>query len=246
MSIPASVLTSLRYSGVAFASSANPDAIEVITTWDAAHGQEKVPTKISYHNIGSGVDWGHGIPADADPLSWFKLLLVNEKNLTPDVRDSSYIAAARKRLAASGKTPIETVAKYLRQLWRHTLDELTKRFGDLVVRYTQFKVYLTVPAIWDEPARKLMRLAALKAGICDSREDAKATYLELVSEPEAAALAVFQEYKGQHSAQVSIQSRLVPEIMIDNLQVGDVFIVCDAGGGTVVCSRHCHAALPCA
>lgn len=152
--------------------------------------------------------WGNNVPAEIDPLAWFKLLLVDEKNLSDDVRCSPHIEAARTRLAESGKEPMEVVAKYLRQLWRHTLSELEKRFDELVVQYTQFKVYLTVPAIWDERARRLMRQAAMKSGICDSREDAKATHLELVSEPEAAALAVFQEYKGQHDVKVSLESRL--------------------------------------
>lgn len=162
-----------------------------------------MPSKIAFDGDVFSAYWGHDIPANLEPLSWFKLLLVDEKNLSEDVRHSPHIAAARERLKRARQEPIEVVATYLEQLWIYTMDELVKRFDDLVVDYTQFKVYLTVPAIWDESARKLMKEAAIRAGICDARRSAKATYLELVSEPEAAALAVFHEYKGQHNVQVS-------------------------------------------
>lgn len=162
-----------------------------------------MPSKIAFDGDVFSAYWGHDIPANLEPLSWFKLLLVDEKNLSEDVRHSPHIAAARERLKRARQEPIEVVATYLEQLWIYTMDELVKRFDELVVQYTQFKVYLTVPAIWDESARKLMKEAAIRAGICDARREAKPTYLELVSEPEAAALAVFHEYKGQHNVQVS-------------------------------------------
>jgi hypothetical protein len=59
-----------------------------------------------------------------------------------------------------------------------------------------------------------MREAAKRAGILERRL-AGETILQFVSEPEAAALASFEDFKNR-----------------PNFQVGDSLVVCDAGGGT--------------
>jgi hypothetical protein len=68
---------------------------------------------------------------------------------------------------------------------------------------------ITVPAIWKDSAKDLTRQAAVSAGI--PRDN-----LELITEPEAAALYC---------------ATMCTEV---NLSDGDCFLVCDAGGGTVV------------
>jgi hypothetical protein len=77
-----------------------------------------------------------------------------------------------------------------------------------------FKVALTVPAIWKPYAHEKMREAARAAGILSSRVCGQTT-LKLVSEPEAAALATLNEFRNCH-----------------NVEKGDVYVVCDVGGGT--------------
>ena len=74
---------------------------------------------------------------------------------------------------------------------------------------------VTVPAIWTDKAKDLTRKAALAAGIPDNR-------LKLITEPEAAAL---------YCATICVEV---------GLKVGDRFLVCDAGGGTVVTSKILH------
>jgi molecular chaperone DnaK (HSP70) len=68
---------------------------------------------------------------------------------------------------------------------------------------------ITVPAIWSDDAKNLTRLAATRAGIPGDK-------LNLITEPEAAALYC---------------ATMCEEL---DLRQGDRFLVCDAGGGTVV------------
>jgi len=75
----------------------------------------------------------------------------------------------------------------------------------------QISYVITVPAIWSDKAKDLTRQAAIAAGILGKK-------LTLITEPEAAALFC---------------ASLCQEV---DLQEGDRFLICDAGGGTVVCS----------
>ena len=77
-----------------------------------------------------------------------------------------------------------------------------------------FHVVITVPAIWKGYARQDMEAAARQAGILDHRL-AGPTTLGFSPEPEAAALATMCEIG-------------VP------IAEDDAYVICDAGGGTVV------------
>lgn len=72
---------------------------------------------------------------------------------------------------------------------------------------------LTVPAIWSDESKAYMREAMVQAGII--QHDDPINRLELISEPEAAAAYCENKY---HSW---------------NLTDGDIFMIVDAGGGTV-------------
>jgi molecular chaperone DnaK (HSP70) len=85
------------------------------------------------------------------------------------------------------------------------------KFGDEFLRNQKLSYVITVPAIWKDSAKDLTRQAAVRAGIPENR-------LELITEPEAAALYCATYYE-----------------KVD-LRAGDCFLICDAGGGTVVSS----------
>ncbi|KAF9566625.1 hypothetical protein BGW38_008871, partial [Lunasporangiospora selenospora] len=76
-----------------------------------------------------------------------------------------------------------------------------------------FRYCLTVPAMWSDRAKNVMRQAAVKAGLI--RDSDHPDRLMLISEPEAAAL--YCERKCDQF----------------DLGHGDRFMICDAGGGTV-------------
>jgi hypothetical protein len=122
---------------------------------------------------------------------------------------------AKQLLQNAGKTPIEAVADYLRLLWKHAIVNIARSFGEAAVEGLPIRVVCTVPAVWTTDAVRKMREAAKEAGIMDDRLAGETT-LDFVSEPEAAALATFDDLKSR-----------------PNFQEGDTFVVCDAGGGTV-------------
>jgi hypothetical protein len=192
------------------------EEINLITNWPGIGGEEgKAPTELFYEH--GDVMWGYGIPADADPVRWFKLLLLQEEDLAPELRQSDFVLRARKMLRENNKTATDLIADYLKALWAHILNSIKKARSKTVIEALRFHVVITVPAIWKDYARTAMEEAAKKAGILDDRP-AGSTTLAFAPEPEAAALATLCE-KGRVAKK------------------DDVFVICDAGGGTVVSGK---------
>ncbi|KAI9496191.1 hypothetical protein BDB00DRAFT_809414 [Zychaea mexicana] len=152
-------------------------------------------------------EWGHGAkkamlkPHAAKQnvlLSHFKLHLDDSLHRPP---------------LENGLTPVQAVADYLAALHQHTVQELTRGFAKNYHPDT-FRYCLTVPALWSDRAKHMMRQAAIQAGLIAPSDPSDR--LVLISEPEAAAL-------------------YCEETMADQVQLqdNDRIMVCDAGGGTV-------------
>ncbi|KAL4864901.1 hypothetical protein BDV12DRAFT_200620 [Aspergillus spectabilis] len=202
------------YSGVAWATVADftSDQINLITSWPGTGREEgKAPTELFYED--DQIFWGYEIPDDADPVRWFKLLLVKDEDLSEETRSSEFILRGRKMLKETGKTAVGLISDYLRLLWDHIIETVKKSRGEYVIDALRFHVVITVPAIWKGYARQGMEEAARQAGILVSRP-AGETVLSFVPEPEAAALSTLCE-PGRRA------------------QPGDLYVICDAGGGTV-------------
>lgn len=191
------------------------DEINIITNWPK-HGREepKAPTELFYE--GGKVMWGYGIPLDADPVRWFKLLLLRDEDMTEEQRQSEPLLRARKLMRETGKSAMDLVADYLRPLWQHTMETIHRFRSKSVISALTFHVVITVPAIWKDYARKGMEEAARNAGILQDRPIGPTT-LSFVPEPEAAALVTLCE-RGRER----------------DIETDDVYVICDAGGGTVV------------
>ena len=150
--------------------------------------------------------WGfHTINDTGKRFKNFKLLLSQE---TRDDPKNEPLVRELAELKALRKEPVDVTADYLRCLWKHTMEALkniSNRDTRLVIDMVPFKVVLTVPASWDHAAQDLTRRAATKAGIT-ARRHGKKTTLDMISEPEAAALAFFSNstLKGQIKFTVSI------------------------------------------
>ncbi|KAF2127837.1 actin-like ATPase domain-containing protein [Dothidotthia symphoricarpi CBS 119687] len=207
------------YSGVAWAYSKQPEDINIITNWDCTEYESsdkgKAPTRISYEQSSSNeILWGYNV-GDKEAVEWFKLLLLDEEEMDAKQRNSPQIKQAKELLRKAGKTAVQAVTDYLRLLWAHAVSNIEKAFGEATVEGLPFQIVCTVPAVWTTQAVNKMREAAKDAGILEHRIAGETT-LNFVSEPEAAALATFDDLKAR-----------------PNFQVGDTFVVCDAGGGTV-------------
>jgi len=158
--------------------------------------------------------WGYEIPVDGDPIRWFKLLLLKDEDLAEELRSSEFVLRGRKMLKENNKTATELIADYVRALCTYSLQQITKSRGVSVVDALRFHVVITIPAIWKGYARQAMVEAVNKSGIL-RRRLAGETTLSFAPEPEAAALSTLYE-PGRKTKQ------------------GDVYMICDAGGGTVV------------
>jgi hypothetical protein len=196
----------MRFSGVAWCWSGQPADISIITQWPSPLGgnadRAKVPTEICYFNNKTPRAWGYDVPLDVRPIRWFKLLIVEESLLGPDLQFADELVKARTTVRELGLDPVKVVADYLRFLWLHALQQLIRQRGESAIDGCPFKVWITVPAIWDHKARDKMMLAAEMAGILEERF-AGATEVELVAEPEAAALAALKDIQSTPGVKVS-------------------------------------------
>ncbi|CAO3628418.1 unnamed protein product [Cunninghamella echinulata] len=168
----------------------------------------KVPTLSLYRKDSKQlVDWGYSAKRigmkpnsykDFLLLSKFKLYLDHQVKHTSPLPNDLHI--------------IDVIADYLQVLYYHIKSELRKGFA---INYNEqkYRYCLTVPAMFNDQAKAIMREAAIQANII-SRSD-HPDRLMLISEPEAAAL-----YCEKKSEQF-------------NLTQGQRFMICDAGGGTV-------------
>ncbi|KAJ4131118.1 hypothetical protein NW768_006660 [Fusarium equiseti] len=207
------------FSGVAWSYSREPDEIEIVTSWDSelhhCSDVEKAPTQIYYDEKGRSIKWGYSIPPEKEPLKWFKLLLLDPKDLPAEVARSTQLQEARRLRNQSNKEPIEIIADFLRKLWDHSLESIKRGLGADLVQRTKFHVVITLPAIWPPYAQQRMKQAAQQSGILNVRS-AGTTTLRFISEPEAAALATIKDLSKRST-----------------VKTGDTIVVCDAGGGTV-------------
>ncbi|KAL6363963.1 hypothetical protein LRP88_03394 [Fusarium phalaenopsidis] len=177
------------YSGVSYAVSTFPDSIVPITGYPGSEVGYNDPVQVpSVLDLDTG-KWGYEVAPSMKPMRWFKMLLLREEDIGKDtIQDSVYVREARQQLRERGRSAENVVAIFLSKLWEHTLAQL----GTKMLDGLPFKVAITVPAIWPPYAEEAMRRAAQAAGILEYRH-AGDTTLELIQEPEAAALSILLE-----------------------------------------------------
>ncbi|KAI5856586.1 hypothetical protein BZA05DRAFT_204555 [Tricharina praecox] len=243
------------YTSVVFAHSESRQDIKFVQTWPGAsvgaNSANQVPTEIEY--TPEGIRWGYEVSRSrptpgSGPLKWFKLLLQQEchdggagsgskarrsthrgkhEGSRWDTRGSgakrsTTVDEALKRLSVSSSAePTRPPSQIATASCATSVDSAREILKGLDIRIVtvdlQSKVewVLTVPAIWSDSAKDLMIQAARKAGFGERGMD-----FELISEPECGATYALNV----------IQS--------NNLSLGDAFVLCDAGGGTVITGNN--------
>ncbi|KAK3386617.1 hypothetical protein B0H63DRAFT_520702 [Podospora didyma] len=205
------------YSGVAWAETQRPDRRVAITSWPisqtAREGEssDKVPTKLRYPSSGdlytrSNVEWGFTIPITAPTdqvIEWFKL------DLDPSLQSMG--SSVSNVAARGGRNVDQLVTDYITALGEHLTYTLREKLGEGVVKSTPLEFIVTVPAIWSDLAKDKTKQACQRATSALGTK----TPIHLISEPEAAAIYALHG--------------LDPH----GLKIGDSFVICDAGGGTV-------------
>jgi hypothetical protein len=199
------------------------EKVTVVRTWPNQEGTftEKTPTLLSYTS--SPPHWCASVlPRDKARVAYFKLgLQENLKQLYPNRGSSTPSSLLGGYLTDHNwkhpdlplKKAVHFTADYLTCIVQHVLKEvLPLHFGAEFLKHQQLSYVITVPAIWSDRAKELTHQAAVKAGMARHK-------IMLITEPEAAALYCASLYTDM------------------DLRRGDRFLVCDAGGGTVVRSR---------
>ncbi|KAL2687806.1 hypothetical protein Neosp_005375 [[Neocosmospora] mangrovei] len=178
------------YSGVSYAVSTYPDSIEPIKGYPGSGVGFNDPVQVpSALDLDTG-KWGYEVAPSTKPMRWFKMLLLREEDMGNDtIQNAVYVREARQQLRKRKRSAETVVAAFLSKLWEHTLAQLRTR---MTLDALPFKVAITVPAIWPPYAEETMRRAAQAAGILECRH-AGDTTLELIQEPEAAALSILLE-----------------------------------------------------
>lgn len=155
-----------------------------------------------------------------DAVRGVKLLLDRSKEIRygPAIESDEMI----KRMS---KEPVDVAGQYLKKIVSHGQRILDRRGIGGLMKTMDVQYILTVPAVWSDKAKDLTLQAAYHAGISRS-------HLSLLSEPEAAAVYTIRTIHPNSIAVCAFSLALSP--MANKSQKGDCFIVCDAGGGTVV------------
>lgn len=186
--------------------SGQPESIEVVTSWDTDRNHcsdiEKAPTELCFTDTQNDPSWGYGIPITKEGIKWFKLLLLDDGDVPPEVAASSHLATARMMQQRIGKSPIELVGIFLKHLWDHAGDDISRSCGEKLKERCTYTIIITLPAIWPHYAQDRMRQAAQLAGMLKPRSCGPTT-LKFISEPEAAAHATFADMSTRPTIEVS-------------------------------------------
>jgi molecular chaperone DnaK (HSP70) len=189
-------------------------SVDIIRAWPQADHSyiEKTATKLAYEDD-LVVAWGGTVKESQHStiVEYFKLGLHETPPQSTQTNSFSLHGFAADPNWKHPNLPKYTAEDYTADFLKCLYEEMQKRipFGPKFREKNQIDYVLTVPAIWTDKAKDMTRTAAIRAGIPEAN-------LHLITEPEAAAV-----YCATLCDQV-------------DLQKGDSFVVCDAGGGTVV------------
>ncbi|KAF2130413.1 Hsp70 family protein [Dothidotthia symphoricarpi CBS 119687] len=207
------------YTGVSFCETSDTGVIgkdiEVVKDWPSRHTKigtkEKVPSEIA---VSDRSHWGALIASNEQRHMWTKLDL-----------EGSQVGEAAKilqelSLSTQGphEQPVDIVADFLTHVRNHLVQNLDNQYGKELWRTLPITLVVTVPAVWSDAAKDRTLQAIRKAGF-NATGFPKLKRTITATEPEAAAIYTIQSLRG------SVQD--------EQFAIGDGFIVCDMGGGTV-------------
>ncbi|KAF9109996.1 hypothetical protein BGX27_006892 [Mortierella sp. AM989] len=195
------------YSSMAYAFQQDGEVHEVSSWPKQTHNYPKVPT-CNLYGPGSKeiLEWGYTAKVAITKPPYKNHVLLSKYKLHLDDASGPHPSLPNEL------SVVDAIADYLRLFHAHVLQTVLKGFG-ASFEQQHIQYCLSVPAMWTDNAKAMMRQAALQAGMITPLDPPHR--LLLISEPEAAALYC--------------------EKKCDQFQIGhgQRFMICDAGGGTV-------------
>ncbi|KAM4608351.1 heat shock protein family A (Hsp70) member 12A.3 [Polymixia lowei] len=221
------------YSGYAYSVSPRQADIEpAVSSWGKEHGMDtlKTPTCILFSEEEEFLKFGYDAKIAYSKMTSgeakkkyffenFKMALYG-KTLNRDVMIT----------ATNGKTmrAFKVITETLRYLKEHALKTIGENTSGRKYTAPDFNWVLTLPAIWDAPAKQFMREAATEAGIVTEK---KADKLVIALEPEAASIWCKKLPSDGFIAENREKHKLEQD-------PGTQYIVVDCGGGTIDITVH--------
>ncbi|CZT11384.1 related to hsp70 protein [Rhynchosporium agropyri] len=193
------------YSGIAyaFANVPKPEVISIMD-WPGLEGfAQPKVPTIICYNNDDNSDFTWGAQKHKNDVVQGVKLLLDPHQTRPLYLPESTAKADLKRL---GKPAVEVAADYMGAIFKHAMKKIETSIPSEYLQVCQKQFVLTVPAVWSDKAKDTTLKAAKRAGIHP---------VALIKEPEAAAMYTLH----------MLQDKA--------LNVGDAFVICDAGGGTV-------------
>jgi len=191
--------------------------IRVVNDYPARHTKigtkEKVPSEIAY--MPDGVEWGSLIPTNVARLMWTKLQL---ELVAPTGDAAKIIEEGALTAQVLDKQPVDIIADFLTKVKEHTIKHLHEVYRQEVWSKLPITLVVTVPAVWSDAAKD-STLGAVRLAGFDTSSFPQLKRTVLATEPEAAAIYTIKTMRGTAQDQ--------------DLKLGDSFIICDMGGGTV-------------
>ncbi|KAM7198281.1 hypothetical protein V8F33_005072 [Rhypophila sp. PSN 637] len=227
------------YSGVAYCDERGARegtaGVKLIMSWPGIISQnatnEKVPSRIAYGPPPvAEILWGNQIKANTKSTVHACMKLRLDEKMKGSEQFRHLLAFLTSRMTDldidvddlldkpdgppeyPGKDPVDMVADYLTRVRGAAWAEIEKTYGKEMFASMRKELVVTVPAVWSERAKDLTLKAVQRAHF-------NADKISLVTEPEAAAIYTL---KGMMEGPNK-----------NDVKVGDVFVLCDAGGGTV-------------
>ncbi|KAG5812763.1 hypothetical protein H9Q74_004114 [Fusarium xylarioides] len=191
------------YSGVAYCFASSSD-VKPVVDWLGLEGRTQP-------KVPTAIAYD---PDDSSEFKWGGQLSWREDHvqgvkllLDPKQTRPPYLPSTnvKSEMKRLPKSAVDVAADFIGAMYSHALERIGSRVPRDYLDLCEKTFVLSVPAVWSDHAKESTIQAAKKAGVYP---------VMLIKEPEAAALYTF---KTQERA----------------LTVGDCFVVCDAGGGTV-------------
>ncbi|KAH6665947.1 hypothetical protein B0J14DRAFT_203950 [Halenospora varia] len=210
------------------------DEIRVVTNFGDGFrmgNTDKVPSVISYSpKTGGEQQFGFSLSEEAVRMQHSKLELdvqetkLDELELILQVMDGmkdlafEHVKTAAATPGYSWKVPEEIVKDYLERCFPYVEKAIAEDLGEENMHRLPVDIVMTVPVSWSYRAKDATLRAIQKAGFNKTRFPLLRDVM-MVTEPEAAAVYTARFLKKEMGANF--------------LKIGECFVLCDAGGGTV-------------